>query len=89
MNSSLHHAPYIRHPESSRTLMSDVVIALVPLYFMSYFYYGFRVIAVGAAAVLTCLLSDWLCCFLTYRQSAGFQPHCHRSDYLDADAADH
>lgn len=68
MNSSLHHAPYIRHPESSRTLMSDVVIALVPLYFMSYFYYGFRVIAVGAAAVLTCLLSDWLCCFLTYRR---------------------
>lgn len=68
LNSSLHHAPYIRHPESSRTLMSDVIIALVPLYFMSYFYYGFRVFAVGGIAVLSCLVFDWLCGYLTYRR---------------------
>ena len=53
MNSSLHHAPYIRHPESCRTIMGDTLISLLPLYFMSYFYYGPRVLVIGAVAVLT------------------------------------
>ena len=58
MNSLRHHAPYIRHPESSRTVMSDAVIALVPLYFMSYFYYGSRVLFVGAFSALLCLVKQ-------------------------------
>ena len=68
MNSSLHHAPYIRHPESCRTIMGDTLISLLPLYFMSYFYYGPRVLVIGAVAVLTCLAADWLCSYLTYRR---------------------
>lgn len=68
MNPSIHHAPYIRHPNSSRTIMSDTFIALVPLYFMSYFYYGSRVILIGAVSILTCLLTDWLCSYLLYRR---------------------
>lgn len=68
MNSSLHHAPYIRHPESCRTIMGDTLISLLPLYFMSYFYYGPRVLVIGAVAVLTCLAADWLCSCLTYRR---------------------
>lgn len=53
--------PYIRHPESARTIMGDVIIALAPLYFMACFYYGYRILLVGATAVLSCLLADWLC----------------------------
>ena len=41
--------------------MSDAVIALVPLYFMSYFYYGSRVLFVGAFSALLCLACDWAC----------------------------
>lgn len=68
MNSLRHHAPYIRHPESSRTIMSDTVIALVPLYFMSYFYYGSRVLLIGAFSGLLSLLCDWGCNYLLYRR---------------------
>lgn len=58
--------PYIRHPESARTIMGDVIIALAPLYFMACFYYGYRILLVGAAAVLSCLLADWLCSYLLH-----------------------
>ena len=68
MNLSTHHAPYIRHPESSRTMMGDMIIALVPLYFMAYFYYGSRIFLLGATAVTTCLLCSWLCDFLLHRR---------------------
>ena len=68
MNSTIHHAPYIRHTESSRTIMSDAAIALVPLYFMSYFYYGSRVLLVGGVSILTCLICDWICGYLLQRK---------------------
>ena len=35
-------APHVRQSESVLTIMTDVVIALVPLYIMSFFYYGVR-----------------------------------------------
>lgn len=68
LNPSIHHAPYIRHPESSRTVMSDTIIALVPLFFMSYFYYGPRVFLVGGVSVLTCLLADWMTSLLLHQK---------------------
>lgn len=48
--------------------MSDTAIALIPLYFMSYFYYGSRVFMIGSVSVLTCLVTDWLCSYLLYRR---------------------
>lgn len=41
--------------------MSDTIISLLPLYFMGFFYYGYRVLIVGMAAVSTCLITDWIC----------------------------
>ena len=40
-------APHVRQSESVVTMMTDVVIALVPLYLMSFFYYGARSIVLG------------------------------------------
>ena len=60
MKLSLHTSPYIRYRESCRTVMSDMVIAVAPLYFMACFYYGIRALVVGLTAVLTCLAADWL-----------------------------
>lgn len=68
MNPLIHHAPYIRHPESSRTVMSDMIIALMPLFCMSFFYYGPRVFLVGGVSVLTCLLADWMCSLLLHQK---------------------
>lgn len=48
--------------------MGDTAIALIPLYFMSYFYYGSRVLMIGAVSTITCLVTDWLCSYLLYRR---------------------
>ena len=40
-------APHVRQSESVVTMMTDVIIALVPLYLMSFFYYGARSIVLG------------------------------------------
>lgn len=67
MKLSIHNSPYIRYRESSRTVMGDTIIALAPLYFMAYFYYGVRVLAVGGLAIGTCVAADWFCSLLTRR----------------------
>ena len=45
--------------------MGDVIIALAPLYFMACFYYGYRILLVGATAVLSCLLTGCAAIFCT------------------------
>ena len=77
MSHSNHHASQIHHSESAITMRSDMIIALVPLYFMAYFYYGSRVLVVGAAAVSTCLICDWICGLLLH----------HRIEFRDLSAA--
>lgn len=47
-------APHVRRSESVRTMMTDVAIALCPLYLMSFFYYGIRSLVLGLAGVLFC-----------------------------------
>lgn len=63
-----HNSPYIRYRESSRTVMGDTIIALAPLFFIAYFYYGPRTILVGLAAVITCTLAQWGCDLLQNRR---------------------
>ena len=54
-------APYIRYHESSRTVMSDIIIALLPLYIMAAYYYGVRAILLGAVGVLSSVVFDCIC----------------------------
>ncbi len=54
-------APYIRYPESNRTLMGDMIIAMLPLYIMAGYYYGMRAFVLGAVGVASSVLFDWLC----------------------------
>ena len=49
-------APHVRQSESVLTIMTDVVIALVPLYIMSFFYYGVRALVLGLCGVASCLV---------------------------------
>ncbi len=49
-------APHVRQSESVFTMMTDVIIALVPLYLMSFFYYGIRAIVLGAFCVVCCTM---------------------------------
>lgn len=53
-NLMLQSAPHVRQSESVFTMMTDVIIALVPLYLMSFFYYGARAIVLGLFGALCC-----------------------------------
>ena len=54
-------APYVRSRESASTMMLDVIVALSALYFMAFYFYGARTLALGLVSVVTALLADWLC----------------------------
>ena len=48
-------APHVRQSESVRTMMTDVIIALLPIYLMGFFYYGTRAIVLGLCGVFSCV----------------------------------
>ncbi len=60
--------PHIRSRESNFSIMGDMVIALLPLYFMAYFFYGSHVAVLGAVSVIVCVLLDVACTFLSRRR---------------------
>ncbi len=47
-------APHVRQSESVVTMMADVIIALLPVYLMSFFYYGLRAVMLGIFGAVTC-----------------------------------
>lgn len=52
--------PYIRSSDTVQLVTLDAVIALIPPFFMAYFYYGFRCLAIGFAAVAAAVLANWI-----------------------------
>lgn len=61
-------APHIRHHESTRTLMLNMVVAMLFIYGLAYFYYGPRVIALGLCSIFTALITDVLCVLIARRR---------------------
>ncbi|MEG1953881.1 MAG: RnfABCDGE type electron transport complex subunit D [Hydrogenoanaerobacterium sp.] len=59
-----HNAPHIKTRESNRTVMSDAIIALLPLYLMAFYFYGYRALLLGLTSVFTCVLADCACVLL-------------------------
>lgn len=59
--------PHIRTRESNLTVMTDVIIAMLPLYAMATYYYGARALLLGGYSVLICTLADLLCTLLAGR----------------------
>ena len=57
-------APYVRNRDSAFTVMMDVVIALLPLYFMAFYFYGLRALMLGLASVAAAIVSDFICILL-------------------------
>lgn len=49
-------APHVRQSESVVTMMADVIIALLPVYLMSFFYYGARAIVLGLCGAVSCVI---------------------------------
>ena len=51
--------PHIHAPVSTKTLMRDVIIALIPAVICSFVFYGWREILVLAVSVASCVLLEW------------------------------
>ncbi len=54
-------APHISKTHSTRSIMLDVVIGLTPAMLAAAWFFRFRAIAVIAACVIACMVSEWLC----------------------------
>ena len=52
-------SPHIHSKDSTRSLMLDVVIALLPATLLSFAFYGWREIVVVAVSVASCVLLEW------------------------------
>ncbi len=53
--------PHIRSRESNQTMMVDVIIAMLPLYAMTVYYYGTRTLLLGGFGMLVAALADLFC----------------------------
>ena len=67
MKLSKRSAPHIRHSESNRTLMGDVLLPLCVLCVLAFLYYGPRALAVCAVSVAAAVLADLVCVLLRGR----------------------
>lgn len=52
-------SPHIHSGNSTSGLMSDVIIALIPAFFVSVFFMGFSAVIVTAVAVISCIIFEW------------------------------
>ncbi len=55
------HAPHISGPFSTRRVMGDVIIALVPAVLAAGYYFRIYAIILIPTCLVTCLLTEWLC----------------------------
>ena len=62
MSSALH----IKAEENTRTIMSDVCIALLFPLIMAVYFFGWRALVLTVVSVASCVFSEWL-----YRRLAG------------------
>ena len=58
-------SPHIHAPYSTRTIMRDVVIALLPALLASIYFFGFRALILTLISVAACVFFEWGYCKLT------------------------
>ncbi len=57
-------APYVRNRDSAFTIMMDMVVAMLPLYFMAFYFYGSRALMLGLVSTAAAVVSDLVCVLL-------------------------
>ena len=58
-------SPHVHAPYSTRTIMRDVVIALMPALLGAVFFFGFRALLLTLVSVAACVFFEWGYCKLT------------------------
>ena len=57
-------SPHIHSRHTTRTIMGDVLIALIPALLGSVYFFGFRALVVTLLSVAGCVFFEWLWCLL-------------------------
>ena len=60
-------SPHVHAPVSTKTIMRDVLIALLPALIGSIYFFGFRALMVTLISVAACVFFEWAWCKLTKR----------------------
>ena len=53
-------SPHIRSNEDVRSIMLDVIIAMVPALVAAIYFFGFRALTVTVVSVAACVFFEWL-----------------------------
>lgn len=61
-------APFIQHKNTVRSIMLDVIVALLPISFVAYWAFGYYSLLVMGSCVAACLVSDWIFGFVFLKQ---------------------
>lgn len=64
-SSRIKRAPYIKHPDNVRNIMTDVIIALVPVVLWGVYAFGARALSVIAVSVIASVLTETAVTFVT------------------------
>ena len=62
-------SPHVHAPVSTKTIMRDVLIALLPALIGSIYFFGFRALMVTLISMAACVFFEWGWCMLTKRPS--------------------
>ena len=57
-------SPHVRAPESTRSMMGNVIVALAPCVVASAIIFGWRALLLTAVTVAACVAFEWLYCKL-------------------------
>ena len=63
-------APHIRQALSTRRVMGDVLIGLLPAVIAAGLFFRLRALLVIAVCVITCVISEWLCTVIRKRAAS-------------------
>lgn len=53
-------SPHVHGEESTKKIMYSVVIAMLPMFLVSIYFFGLNALRVVAISVASCLLIEWL-----------------------------
>lgn len=63
-------SPHIRHIDTTRGIMADVIIALAPAAVFGCLIFGWRAIAILCTCIITCVLSEFLWCKILKKENS-------------------
>lgn len=62
-------SPHIKAEDDTRSLMLDVVLALIPALAVAIFTFGFRALTMTVATIISCIVFEWLYCKVNHKKT--------------------